>query len=136
MLLAIDTATEWVGLALYDGDCLRSEIGWRTRAGHTVELTPSLVRMLAREDTSPQALSAIAISLGPGSFTGLRIGLSLGKALAYALGIPLVGIPTLDILAYSAHRQPFPICALIRAGRGRIAAGFYRQGEGWGPKGA
>ena len=135
MLLGIDTATRYAGLALYDGEGVRSELSWLTHDGHTVELTPSLVEMLTRQGLGIGALTGIAVSRGPGSFTGLRIGMSLGKGLAYALKVPIVGIPTLDVLAYSQRHQALPICAVIRAGRGRICAGFYRGGAQWRPEG-
>jgi tRNA threonylcarbamoyladenosine biosynthesis protein TsaB len=100
-----------------------------------VQLTPSLVEMLARQGLEVSALTGIAVSQGPGSFTGLRIGMSLGKGLAYALEVPIVGIPTLDVLAYAQRHQALPICAVVRAGRGRICVGLYRSGAKWGLEG-
>ncbi len=134
MLLGIDTATRHAGLALYDGEGVRSELSWLANDNHTVQLTPSLVEMLILQGLGVEALTGIAVSQGPGSFTGLRIGMSLGKGLAYARQIPIVGIPTLHVLAYSQRHQALPVCAVIRAGRGRICAGFYRSGAQWGPE--
>jgi tRNA threonylcarbamoyladenosine biosynthesis protein TsaB len=135
MLLAIDTATRMIGLALHDGVQLCAESTWRTANHHTVELTPALDRMLARVGVSTAALTALAVTLGPGSYTGLRIGMSLAKGLALAADppLPIVGIPTLDVVAAAQPHHADRLCAVAQAGRGRINAGFYDwAGEaGW-----
>ncbi len=130
MLLAIDTATRMPSLALYDGERVLAEETWRSANGHTVELMPALVRMLERQKVSPSELRGIAVALGPGSFTGLRIGLGVAKGLALTLDIPLMGIPTLDVLVYAQARKRGPVCAVLRAGRRRVAAAFYRRRRG------
>ena len=130
VLLAIDTATRTASLALYDGERVCAEETWLSRNQHTVELMPSLVRMLERQGIGPQDLRGIAVALGPGSFTGLRVGLSVAKGLALALSIPLVGIPTLDVLAYAQPARHSPLCAVVRAGRGRVCAALYRRRRG------
>ena len=130
MLLAIDTATRVPSLALYDGERVLAEETWRSANNHTVELAPGLVRMLGRQNVPPSALKGIAVALGPGSFTGLRIGLGVAKGLALTLVIPLMGIPTLDALVYAQARQRGPVCAVLQAGRGRVSAAFYRRRGG------
>ena len=130
MLLAIDTATRVPSLALYDGERVLAEETWRSANNHTVELAPGLVRMLERQRVLPSELRGIAVALGPGSFTGLRIGLSVAKGLALTLAIPLMGIPTLDALVCAQARQRGPVCAVLRAGRGRVSAAFYRRRRG------
>jgi len=130
LFLAIDAATRMPSLALYDGECVVAEETWRSADGHTVELVPGLMRMLERQRVSPSELKGIAVALGPGSFTGLRIGLSVAKGLALTLAIPLMGIPTLDILVYAQARRPGPVCAVLQAGRGRVCAAFYRWRKG------
>ena len=130
MLLAIDTATRVLSLALYDGERVLAEETWRSANNHTVELSPGLVRMLERQRVSPSELKGIAVALGPGSFTGLRIGLGVAKGLALTLDIPLVGIPTLDALVYAQARKRGPVCAVLRAGRRRVAAAFYQRRRG------
>lgn len=126
MILAIDTSTQTASLALYEGQGgVAAELTWRSLSHHTVELAPYLNLLLQRVPSS--TLSGLAVALGPGSFTGLRAGLSLAKGLVLALGIPLVGVPTLDVLAYSQRYQPLPICALLEAGRGRVCAAFYEK---------
>jgi tRNA threonylcarbamoyladenosine biosynthesis protein TsaB len=117
-------------LALYDGECVVAEETWHSANGHTVEVVPGLVRMLERQRVLPSELRGIAVALGPGSFTGLRIGLGLAKGLALTLAIPLMGIPTLDILVYAQARKRGPVCAVLQAGRGRVSAAFYRWRKG------
>jgi tRNA threonylcarbamoyladenosine biosynthesis protein TsaB len=132
-VLAIDTATEFASVALYhEATGVLAEASWRTSRNHTVELMPTVVRLLTSQAILPQQLNAVAVALGPGSFTGLRIGLSAGKGLCLSLGIPIVGIPTLDIVAYAHRGQNLPICAILQAGRGRICAALYEAAEeGW-----
>ncbi len=130
LLLAIDTASQMPSLALYDGERVLAEETWRSANSHTVELMPSLVRMLERQRVSPAELRGIAVALGPGSFTGLRIGLSLAKGLALTLAIPLIGIPTLYALVYAQERPRGPVCAVLQAGRGRVSAALYRRRQG------
>ncbi len=130
MLLAIDTATRTSSLALYDGERVLAEETWRSANGHTVELVPGLVRMLERQKVLPSQLRGIAVALGPGSFTGLRIGLGVAKGLALTLAVPLIGIPTLDALAYAQARKRGPVCAVLQAGRERVSVAFYRRRRG------
>ena len=130
MLLAIDTATRWAGIALYDDQGLHMEHSWRTKANHTVELMPFIDSACEQQGLRPQELQAVAVSLGPGSFTGLRVGLSLGKGLAMALSIPILGVPTLDAVAYAHRRELLPVCAVLPAGRGRWCVGSYETGAG------
>lgn len=125
MLLAIDTATHIAGIALYDQDGLHAEQTWRTMDNHSVELMPYIVHACEQQGLVPAALQAIAVSLGPGSFTGLRVGLSIAKGLALALRLPVLGIPTLDATAYAHSRESLPVCAVVPAGRGRWCIGFY-----------
>ncbi len=132
-VLAIDTATELASVALYD--CQNGPIAestWRTTMNHTVELMPTIVQMLERQGLTPEQLDGLSVALGPGSFTGLRIGLSVAKGFCLSLGMPIVGIPTLDVVAYAHYGQNLPICAIIQAGRGRMCMAFYKRLEsGW-----
>jgi len=126
LLLAIDTASRFAGIALYDQNGLHIEQTWCTSDNHTVELMPYIVRACEQQGLAPVTLGAIAVSLGPGSFTGLRVGLSVAKGLALALSIPLLGVPTLDATAYAHSRETLPVCAVLPAGRGRWCAAFYQ----------
>ncbi len=130
MILALDTSTRTVGIALYDGEQVRCEITWLSRDHHTVELAPAVVELLAKADVKISALQAAAVATGPGSFTGLRIGLALAKGLALANRLALVGVPTLDILAAAQPVVDLPMAAVLRAGRGRLAVGWYKSESG------
>jgi tRNA threonylcarbamoyladenosine biosynthesis protein TsaB len=136
MLLAVDTSTLWVGLALYDGERVIGEETWLSQGHHSVELAPALASMLKRSGVSINELSALGVALGPGSFTSLRIGLAFVKGLALALHLPVIGVPSLDILAAAQPVREQPLAVLLQAGRGRLALGWYnRQGNQWLPSG-
>lgn len=133
MILAIDTATRFISIALHDGDAVVAESAWRTLDRHTVELAPAVQALMHRSGVAPGDLSGVAVAIGPGSFTGLRIGLGLAKGLALAQGLKVWGAPTLDILAFAQPPRPEPMIAALQAGRGKIAAAAYRwQADAWG----
>lgn len=132
MLLAVDTATQMASLALYDQtrSWILGEESWVSANNHTVELMPRLVRLLEQQALTPANLTGLVVSLGPGSFTGLRIGLGVVKGLALARRLPLVGVPTLDVVAQPHLTQKLPIWAILQAGRGRICAAHYVRSRG------
>ncbi len=131
MLLAIDTSTRNVGIAVYDGIQVLSETTWASHDYHTVELAPAIAEVLSRAGILIQDLKLLAVASGPGSFTGLRIGLAVAKGIALAGHLPIIGVPTLDIVAES---QPIttgaPLAAVLQAGRGRLAVGWYTVSDG------
>jgi tRNA threonylcarbamoyladenosine biosynthesis protein TsaB len=132
MILAIDTATQYAGLALYNNDGIFAEESWYAGRNHTVELTPRIDRMLKLANLAVPELTALAVALGPGSFTGLRIGLAVAKGLALPHKLPVVGVPTLEITAYPFRAIDLPVWAIAQAGRGRIlAARFGRLDDKW-----
>jgi tRNA threonylcarbamoyladenosine biosynthesis protein TsaB len=136
MLLAVDTSTAQVGLALYDGSQVISEYAWRSSQRHTMELAPAISELLTRCGLTMEAVRGLGVALGPGSFTSLRVGLSLVKGLSLARHLPLVGIPTLDILAAAQPLSRLPLVTAIQAGRGRLAAGWYKRSKNaWQAKG-
>lgn len=127
MLLAVDTSTTQMGLALYDGAQVLGEYAWRSGQRHTVELAPAVADLLTRCAVTMNDVNALGVALGPGSFTSLRVGLALVKGLALAKHIPLVGIPTLAILAQAQPVSKLPLAVAIQAGRGRYALGWYKR---------
>jgi len=136
MLLAVDTSTAQVGLALYDGAQVNGEFAWRSSQRHTVELAPAIADLLTRCGLRIEDVRVLGIALGPGSFTSLRVGLALVKGLALARRLPLIGIPTLDILAAAQPSSRLPLVAAIQAGRSRLAVGWYKSSKsGWQAKG-
>ena len=140
MLLAIDTATQAASLALYDAGCVRAEVTWHSAGRHTSELMPRIVWMIEQAGRRVTDLTGLVVSIGPGSFTGLRVGLAAAKGLALANDVRLVGIPTLDVIAQAHAALRSPLVAVLQAGRGKLAAmrytrnarsrgGWRRQGE-------
>jgi tRNA threonylcarbamoyladenosine biosynthesis protein TsaB len=127
MLLSVDTSTHWIGIALYTQNQVLGEMVWQTKTHHSVELAPSIANLLLRCQSTPQDLKALAVALGPGSFTSLRIGLAVVKGMALGLHIPVIGVPSFDILAAA---QPVVektvLMTLLQAGRGRAAVSTYQ----------
>ena len=137
MLLAVDTSTAQVGLAVYDGAQVISEYAWRSSQRHTVELAPAVFELLKRCGLTMEDVQALGVALGPGSFTSLRVGLSLAKGLALSRQRPLIGVPTLDILASAQPASRLLLVVAIQAGRGRLAAGWYKHTKnGWQARGS
>ncbi len=130
MLVAIDTSTGYSSLALHDGHQVRAEHTWEAPRRHTVELLPRLKNAFEQLQIGVDHLSGVAVTQGPGSFTGLRVGMAVAKGLALARGLPLVGVPTLDVVAMAQGRDHRPLCAVLEAGRGRICAAMYRWRDG------
>jgi tRNA threonylcarbamoyladenosine biosynthesis protein TsaB len=132
MLLAVDTSTTQVGLALYNGAQVIAEYAWRSSQRHTIELAPAIQDILSRCGLKMDDVTVLAVALGPGSFTSLRVGLALVKGLALSKHIPLIGIPTLDILAHAQPASKHPLLCATQAGRGRFAVGEYKSSKkGW-----
>jgi len=125
MILAIDTATAYASLALYSPNGIFAEETWHSGRNHTVELMPRLARMLKLAGIQVNALTALAVSLGPGSFTGVRLGLAAAKGLALPHKLPVIGVPTLEIIAYPFRLDNLPVWVIVQAGRGRILAACY-----------
>lgn len=132
MLLALDTSTSWISLALHDGTFIRYEATWESQYHHTVELGPAMERLFNQTGISQADLTGLAVAIGPGSFTSLRIGLALAKGIALALNIPLVGVPSLDVLAQAQPLDERPMIAVLQAGRRRLAYTTYQvEADSW-----
>ncbi|MEN8240587.1 MAG: tRNA (adenosine(37)-N6)-threonylcarbamoyltransferase complex dimerization subunit type 1 TsaB [Chloroflexota bacterium] len=130
MLLALDTATRKIGIALYDGVEILHEAVWQSPFHHTVELSPAIVESLTRAKHSIDDVEAIGLTLGPGSYTGLRIGAAVAKGLAFARKLPLVAVSTFEVIAAGQPlEQDTQLAAVIEAGRSRLGVGWFRAGE-------
>ena len=138
MILALDTATTTASLALYEptDGVLLAEQTWQARRRQTEELLPVLADMLARLDLDQAAMTTLAVTTGPGSFTGVRIAISVVKGLALGLPKPpqLVGVPTLSVtaapwLAVAQQGQAVAVWAYIQAGRGRYNWAIFPPGS-------
>jgi tRNA threonylcarbamoyladenosine biosynthesis protein TsaB len=127
MELAIDTSSNVVSVALsHEGEILAS-LTWQTRQNHTVELLPNLVCLLQQVKVELSSIKAIIVAKGPGSFSGLRVGISIAKGLAFALDVPLLGVNTLEVEAYPFAFTGMPLRPIQRSGREEIATALYRQ---------
>lgn len=129
-ILGIETATLVEGLALLDESGVVASSVRRVKKGHAEHLLPTLERMLSDVHLSTGHLDAIAVSIGPGSFTGLRIGLSTAKGLCFAEGIPLIAVPTLEALASRAPFCHLPVCPMLDARKKEVYTALYDTSRG------
>ena len=127
MQLAIDTSTEFASLALVGDAEIIAELTWHCGLNHTVELYPRLNFLLEQSGQDIRSAGCVFVARGPGSFNGLRVGVSAAKGLAFSLGIPIIGISTLEIMAYQHASCGMPVCAVSNAGREEVAAAVYRE---------
>lgn len=125
LLLALDTATEKGSLALAENDRLLGEYFLHSPGTYLERLLPTLDELLRATGRNLKEVEAIAVSQGPGNFTGLRIGLATAKGLAWALSCPLVPVPTLEALAAPFPFQPHPIAVLMDAKREEVYLGLF-----------
>lgn len=130
LILAIETSTQICSLALLQDRTLLAE--WYVQSGrtHSTGIMDQLAGLLSRSKIDKKELTAIAVNIGPGSFTGLRIGLSLAKSLAIALNIPVVGIPSDEALAYLGELSDNYVATLIDAQRNTYYYSLYRWQDG------
>jgi tRNA threonylcarbamoyladenosine biosynthesis protein TsaB len=126
IILGIETATMTGGVALLNEKRLISEYTLNVRTTHTARLMPVIDQILRDSSIDKSEIDGIAISTGPGSFTGLRIGLATAKGLALGLSIPLLGVPTLDALARNVPFAAYQICTILDAKKKEVYASLFR----------
>jgi tRNA threonylcarbamoyladenosine biosynthesis protein TsaB len=126
-LLALDTSTAWASVALYDGRNVLSEETWHAQRRHGDELFPTIERVLSQARKKISDVDRVAVATGPGSFTGLRVAIAAAQGIARGAGAALVGISTLDVLAYPHAHSRQRTCALLPAGRTEWYAAFYQE---------
>jgi tRNA threonylcarbamoyladenosine biosynthesis protein TsaB len=129
-LLAIDTSTGTAGIALYGPGGPLAETSWAAGRTQTASVLREVDRLCTLSALRPADLGAVAVATGPGSFNGMRVGISTAKGLVFALGLPLIGVPTLDATAYPHGDAGLPVRAVLAAGRGRYVSALYRWQEG------
>lgn len=129
-ILAFDTAAKAGSVAITYEDQLIISYTVKSDISHSKRLLSSIELALKQVSLTLEDLSGFGVTIGPGSFTGLRIGLSIGKGLAYATGKPLVGVSTLEAMAFGLPFAPYLICPVMDARKGEVYAGFFKnQGQ-------
>ena len=130
-ILVIDTSCKTSMAALAENGNVISSIALNDNKTHSVKMLPSIEYILEASGIEPTELNAIAVTNGPGSYTGLRIGVTTAKSFAYTLQLPLIGINTLDALAVSCEPQSDDtlVCPLIDARNARVYAAIYKNGS-------
>jgi tRNA threonylcarbamoyladenosine biosynthesis protein TsaB len=126
--LSIDTASSLASIALSKRGKVVAANAWECKRNHTQELLPAIDKLLVDSGVAKGDLEAVFVSTGPGMYTGLRVGVSIGKGLAAALGLPMVGVGRLALDAYP-HRSEGSVVAVHQAGRGDLAWALYRGEE-------
>ena len=126
-VLALETSTLAGGVALVDGERLVAEYLLDVSVTHSERLMGTVDRVLADARWAPHDLQGIAVSIGPGSFTGLRVGVSAAKGLALALGVPIAAVPTLDAMAAAVPWPALAVCPVLTARRDEVYACLYRH---------
>jgi tRNA threonylcarbamoyladenosine biosynthesis protein TsaB len=125
-VLAVDTSTLAGGVALVDGARVVGESLLDVRTTHSERVMVAVDRVLADAGWPPGSLDGLAVTVGPGSFTGLRIGLAAVKGLALALGLPIAAVPTLDAMAAGLPWSMRPVCPVLDARKNEVYACLYR----------
>jgi len=131
VVLALETSSLVSSIAVLKEDKLLAELNIESTKHHSELLVPHIEELLKMASIEKSGLSAIAVSTGPGSFTGLRIGLATAKAMAYVLNIPVIGVSTLKGLAWNLRVEGALLCPLMDAQKGNVYTALYevRNGE-------
>ncbi|MDP4164306.1 MAG: tRNA (adenosine(37)-N6)-threonylcarbamoyltransferase complex dimerization subunit type 1 TsaB [Bacillota bacterium] len=130
-ILAIDTSNYTLGVALVDEDKVLGEYMTYSKKNHSVRIMPAIQTLMKDCDWTPKDVNKIVVAKGPGSYTGVRIGVTIAKTLAWSLQTPLVGVSSLEILAAGAGRYfPGLVSPLFDARRGQVYTGLYRSENG------
>jgi len=127
-ILAIDTSTKFLSIAVTDDNRVLAIFNDNGDLKHSELLIPEIDKTLKKSDLKLKDIDGLAISIGPGSFTGLRIGVSTFKAINMALGTPIAAVPTLDAVAYNfIDEEKHQLCPVIDAKKGKIYSSFYKK---------
>jgi tRNA threonylcarbamoyladenosine biosynthesis protein TsaB len=128
-VLGIDTSTSCGSIGLIENEQMLCEYSLEGKASHSERVLKTIDRVLEDSGVSLGDIDGLVISTGPGSFTGLRIGASAVKGLAFATGKPVAGVSTLDALAQNVRYSPYFICPLLDARKGEVYSALYRNTE-------
>lgn len=130
--LAYDTSSETLSIAIFENDALVAEREFPLFTRHSADLTPSLEKVFKENKMRPEELEVIAVGLGPGSFTGLRVGITTAKVMAYALKKKIIGIPSIEAIARGVEDWDGPVAVVLDAKKGKIYSAVYqKRGIDW-----
>jgi tRNA threonylcarbamoyladenosine biosynthesis protein TsaB len=130
-VLAIDTSNQALGVALYDENKVIGEYITNLKKNHSIRIMPAIQTLMKDCERTPKDLTKIVVAKGPGSYTGVRIGVTIAKTMAWSLQLPLVGISSLEILAAGAGRYfNGAVAPIFDARRGQVYSGLYRYQNG------
>lgn len=124
--IAIDTSNNTLGIAVLNGETVAGEYITNLKKNHSLRAMPAIEALLKECGLAPQDLDKVIVANGPGSYTGVRIGVSIAKTLAWSLNIPVAAVSSLEVLAANGHFFSGSICPLFDARRGRVYTGLYR----------
>lgn len=124
-ILAIESSAVTASVAILTDDVITAEYTINYKKTHSQTLLPMIDEMCKITETEPESFDLIAVSIGPGSFTGLRIGAATGKGMALALGKDMVAVPTLEAMAYNVYGSNNIICPVMDAKRQHLYVGIY-----------
>lgn len=124
--LAIDTSTSIMAVGLADENGILGEVTTNLKHNHSLRLLPSIEWLMKETGTKPADLKMIAVGIGPGSYTGVRIGVTTAKSMAWSLGIPITGLSTLQSMAIGGASGTPYVVPLMDARRGQVYTGLYR----------
>lgn len=125
-VLAVDTATAWQSVAVLDGTEVLARADEDAEGAHAKRLVPAIDRVLASCGMTLTDLDGLAVSIGPGSFTGLRVGLATMLGFRMATGLPLAAVPTLEAMAWNLRGAELPLCPMLKARTGEVYWGLYQ----------
>ena len=126
-VLAIDTSNQTMSIAVKDGDFIVGEVTTHIKRNHSERLMPAISELLKDVNWTPSDLDRIVVAQGPGSYTGLRIGITIAKTLAWTLGKELVGLSSLEVLAGNREESPHYIVPFFDARRENLYTGLYKN---------
>ncbi|MFN5601200.1 MAG: tRNA (adenosine(37)-N6)-threonylcarbamoyltransferase complex dimerization subunit type 1 TsaB, partial [Acidimicrobiaceae bacterium] len=127
MILGIETSVEHVGVALGDHRGIRAHALVASDRRHAESLTPMIQFVVRQAEATMSDISAVAVDIGPGLFTGMRVGIATAQSLAWALDIPVVPVCSLDALALNANTEDITVAAALDARRGEVYWALYRM---------
>ncbi|MSQ77725.1 MAG: tRNA (adenosine(37)-N6)-threonylcarbamoyltransferase complex dimerization subunit type 1 TsaB [Nitrospiraceae bacterium] len=131
-ILAVETATSWQSVAIVEGDAVVARLDEDAAGSHARRLVPAIDRLLASCGMALTDMEGLAVSIGPGSFTGLRVGLATMLGFRLVTGLPLATVPTLEAMAWNFRRAEQLLCPMLRARTGEVYWAQYQ----WLPAGS